>query len=199
MINMVIGIVGGTGVGKSTIVQLISKATSTFVIDADKIGHVLLNKHGHAYSDVVSAFGNEILDAKGNIVRKLLGAVVFGDNYQLNKLNAIMHPKIYSEIKDILASIDFERYTCVLIDSALLYEIALDQLTDKVVGVYAPDELRTQRIMNRNTLSYEDALKRIDSQKSWDELSQRIDYTIFNDGTIENLEQQIEKMLAKLC
>ncbi|MEG0579049.1 MAG: dephospho-CoA kinase, partial [Niameybacter sp.] len=92
-----IGIVGGIGAGKSTVVSLLCELRKCFVIGADEIGHKILLKDDLAYDQVVKVFGQDILDEEGNIVRRKLGAIVFSDRTKLEQLNQITHPIIFRE------------------------------------------------------------------------------------------------------
>ncbi|OON93692.1 MAG: dephospho-CoA kinase [Candidatus Epulonipiscioides saccharophilum] len=188
---MIIGIVGGSGVGKTTVVNMIYNKTHSYIIDADKIGHELLLKNGLAYNEVVEHFGSTILDSDQNIIRKSLGNIVFQNKSELAVLNQITHPKILAQTKSILNNLDQSKYDFIIIDSALLYEIGLDSLVDLTIAVYASSDIRARRLMARNNLSYDDALARINSQKT----SYKSDYSIFNESDLVQLEEQIDKFL----
>jgi len=95
----VIGIVGGMGAGKTTVVSLIKTFRNVFVISGDQIGHAILLKENEGYHQVVSAFGNAILSESGDIERGRLGNIVFQDSKKLQRLNEITHPLIYKEVK----------------------------------------------------------------------------------------------------
>ncbi len=191
---MIIGIVGGSGVGKTTVVNMIYNKTHSYIIDADKIGHELLLKNGLAYNEVVEHFGSHILDSDQNIIRKSLGNIVFQNKSELAILNQITHPKILAQTKAILDNLDQSKYDFIIIDSALLFEIGLNSLVDLIIAVYAPTDIRAQRLMARNNLSYDDALSRINSQKT----SYKSDYSIFNESGLPQLEEQIDKLLEIL-
>jgi dephospho-CoA kinase len=194
----ILGIVGGIGAGKSTVVNLIEELANVYTIDADKIGHSLLLPDGKAYEKVKQAFGNEVLDSNGYILRPKLGKIVFSDKQALETLNAITHPLILETVKDIIISCQADKkWAFILIDAALLIEIGLVQLVDEVIGVYANEEERLARIVKRDRCSIEDALKRISVQKKWEELKQICTVVIDNSFTYEATKQQIEACLKQ--
>ena len=160
----VIGVVGGMGSGKSTVVQIISEFTKAYIINADHIGHTILKKDHRGYIPVVEYFGTKILGEDGEINRSILGKIVFSDAKKLQALNQISHPLIYEYIKqEINIILQQGAYEYIIIDAALLIEIGLNFLVDEVWGVYAPIDLRIQRVMLRNGFSKQEAIKRISS------------------------------------
>lgn len=192
----IIGIVGGIGAGKTTVVSMFMELCPTYVIGADEIGHQLLLKNGKAYDQVVEAFGEGILDEEGHIVRSRLGSLVFGDPMKLQKLNSISHPLIYEEVASQIEKCHKEgSWKLVMIDAALLIEIGLIELVDTVVGVYADEKTRVKRVMARGGLSEDEAQKRIASQKKWETFEAISDYVINNSESYQNTKDQVEKLI----
>ncbi len=195
----VIGIVGGIGVGKTTVVSLIKHYKKTFIISADEIGHDLLLKGHAAYQPIISAFGSCILSKGGNIIRQKLGEIVFSDPKKLQLLNCITHPLIYNEVKRQIESARQDgNFELVIIDAALLIEIGLERLTDKVIAVYADDAIRIPRIMKRQGLTKQQILERFKAQKKWEEFTQIADEIIDNSLSLEETRGQIKKLLVHL-
>ncbi len=195
----VIGVVGGIGVGKTTVVSLIKHYKKTFIISADEIGHDLLLKGHAAYQPVTSAFGSCILSKDGNIIRQKLGEIVFSDPKKLQLLNCITHPLIYNEVKRQIESARQDgNFELVIVDAALLIEIGLQYLTDKVIAVYADDKVRIPRIMKRQGLTKQQILERFKAQKKWEEFTQIADEIIDNSLSLEETREQIKKLLVHL-
>lgn len=193
----VLGIVGGIGAGKTTVVRMIMDLKSTYVIGADEIGHKLLLKGGKAYDKVIQTFGESILDEKGSIVRSKLAQIVFSDPKELAKLNGISHPLIFEEVKSQIERCKQQNeWELVIIDAALLIEIGLVKLVDYVVGIYAEEEIRIKRVMEREGFSEEEARKRIASQKNWKEFESISHYVINNSLSYQNTKEEIEKMIS---
>ena len=194
-----LGIVGGIGAGKSTVVSLLKELKKCFVIGADEIGHRILLKGDLAYDKVVETFGKTILDEEGNIVRRKLGEIVFSDVSKLQTLNQITHPIIYKEIEKLVQQCkEKEEWDLVIIDAALLIEVGLIPLTDYVIAVYADEALRIERLIKRDNFTKEQVLERINKQKKWEELEEVADFIIPNNLTRQHTKEEIEKMLEQL-
>ena len=105
---MVIGITGGVGCGKSTVLNILCNKYNAHIIDADKVAHRLMEPLGQVYEKVRNYFGDEIISEDGNIDRKKLGKIVFNNKEKLEKLNGIVHPMvketIIEEIKVVILS-----------------------------------------------------------------------------------------------
>ncbi len=157
MKKYVLGITGGIASGKSTLSKLLS-SRGVKIIDADVISAGILNKGSGAYDKVREAFPQCFIGDELN--RRALGNIVFNDKIQLKKLNEITHPAIINEIvKKVQCN---EGIVCI--DAALLFETGLNEHCDSVWCTFAPDEVRIQRIMDRNGLSYDEAKARVESQ-----------------------------------
>lgn len=192
----IIGVVGGMGSGKSTVVHLLSELANTYIINADQIGHTILKKGNPAYFPVIEAFGERILGEDGEINRRILGTIVFSDPIELQKLNRISHPLIYKRVKEeIEEALNRGIYDYIIVDAALLIEIKLIELVDQVWGVYLPLETQVRRVMLRNKLSKEEALRRISTQLPWTELKKFVHLEINNESTVEQLKQNLKGII----
>ncbi len=195
----VIGIVGGMGAGKSTVVALLNEIEPISSISADLIGHEILRKGQPAYVPILEAFGHDILDASGEIVRKKLGQVVFGDEQKVRTLNEITHPLI---MKSVIQKIEVSKRTMpqrhIILEAALLLESGLVDLTDLVIAVYAAPDVRVKRVMQREELSEAQIIKRFKAQKEWEELKAAADYVIDNSISLEDTKKQIRCILEEI-
>ena len=190
---MNIGITGSIACGKSTVSDyLIDKGYT--IIDADKLGHVALTSND-IKRKLAEKFGDEILE-NNEINREKLGKLVFGNNDNLKILNSIIHPKI----KELILKLQEEHKDeeLVFLDIALLYEANFVDLVEKVIVVYADEEVQLERLMTRNSLSKEEALKRIESQMSPQEKASLGDFVINNSYSKEDTFQQIEEIIERL-
>ena len=190
---MNIGITGSIACGKSTVSDyLIAKGYT--VIDADKLGHVALTSN-YVKRKLSEKFGDEILE-NNEISREKLGKLVFGNDDNLKILNSIIHPKI----KELILKLQEEHKEedLVFLDIALLYEANFVDLVEKVVVVYVDEDVQLERLMTRNSLSKEEALKRIESQMSPQEKASLGDFVINNSYSKEDTFQQIDEILEKL-
>ncbi|MBR4014792.1 MAG: dephospho-CoA kinase [Anaerotignum sp.] len=194
----VIGLTGGTGSGKSVVSRRLEKAGAR-IVDADKIGHEIIEKGKPAYTEIVEYFGNGMLDEQGHIVRRRLGEIVFHDAQKLAFLNQCTHKYIIAEVKRQIAEAkEMGRAKAVVIDAPLLLEAGLERLCDAVWVVFAEEEVRIRRIMERDGVSYELAQARIGKQKPWAEYEKAADVIIDNSRDIPFLEKQLQKLLETL-
>lgn len=188
---MIVGITGGSGVGKSTVSCEFEKK-GFFVIDADKVAHLVMDKGTECLKEVIDFFGAEYLNADGSLNRKKLGGTVFNNKELLEKLNEITHKYIIKEIETLAYSREN-----VIIDAAVLFESGLENMCNKTLFVSCPQEIRVKRIMARDNVSEEYARSRIQAQHNDDYYRKKCDFEITNDGE-NNIETRVEEILACL-
>lgn len=180
----VIGITGGTGTGKTSVLRMMERL-GCFAIDADEVYHRLLRSNADLLRDLrgefPDAFDGDRLD------REELGGVVFRDAGKMETLRKITHHYIIQEIRHMLDVGRTHGAPMVVIDATLLIESGLDDICDLVIGVVAPRETRLSRIMERDGLDESRALMRIDAQPGISFYEENCDYIIDNskdDGSI---------------
>ena len=172
----VIGLTGGIGTGKTQVSKFL-QARGAVVINADLVGHEAYLPHTETWREVVSAFGEDILDDQERIDRRKLGTVVFSDPAHLQRLNSIVHPRIYAMIRDRIESLRDDGVEVVVVEAALLIEAKWTPLADEVWVVTAPQEDTLSRLSGRG-MSREQALARIESQMPQDERVTHADLVI---------------------
>lgn len=180
---MIITVTGKIGSGKTTVAGILAKKLGYNLIDADRIGHLLLEKPGIT-AKVSERFGKGIL-VKGKVSRKKLAAIVFASPAKLKQLNKILHPLITNEI---IRKSSAKR--CI-VDAALYNELKLDRLSDITILVKAPETL----IMKRLKGAY--SKKQIASILKAQKIKAKPDYIINNDGTLAQLKGKIAKIKIK--
>lgn len=192
----IIGLTGGTGSGKGFVSERL-KARKAYVIDADAVAHEIIEKGRPAYKAIVDYFGSEILDENGNIFRRKLGNIVFSDKDKLAFLNSCTHKYINMEIMRIIEEVKPQTnvYSAIIIDAPLLAEAGLVDICDDIWVVYADSEVRVKRIMERDSISEEQARNRIASQRSWEEYKELGAVIIDNSSDDENVERQLDAVL----
>ncbi len=194
----VIGLTGGTGSGKSVVSKSLAEAGAV-IVDADKIAHEIILKGEPAYQEIVEYYGTGILDAEGNIIRKKLGEIVFNDKEKLVFLNQCTHKYITAEVKKQIAAAKAEGTAAsIIVDAPLLLEAKLEAVCDLVWVVYADPEVRAQRVMDRDGITYELAKARISNQKSWEEYKSAASAVIDNSKDLGHLKEQISEILKLL-
>ena len=194
----VIGLTGGTGSGKSVVSKSLA-AAGAVIVDADKIAHDIVLKGEPAYHEIIEYYGTGILDTEGNIIRKKLGEIVFNDKEKLAFLNQCTHKYITAEVKRQIAEAKEEgTAAAIIVDAPLLLEAKLETVCDEVWVVYADPEVRAQRVMTRDGITYELAKARIANQKSWDEYRAAASVVIDNSKDLAYLESQMSEILKML-
>lgn len=189
----IIGLTGGIASGKSTVSKFLAEL-GAIIIDGDETAHHLMEPNQPIWEDVVNAFGREVLNPDSTIDRIKLGAIVFNDREKLQVLNQIAHPRIIAEIQNELQHLRHTQPDSVLVlDIPLLFEGRMDRLCDQVWVVWVPREIQIERLMERNWLSREEAVKRIDAQMSLDAKARLADIVIDNSGTMEETMIQVVK------
>ena len=176
---MKIGITGGIGSGKSYVCRLLSQR-GIAVYDCDAAAKRLIRTSPRLRQQLLELIGSL---EKADISRFLLASE---ENQQA--VNAIVHPAVFE---------DFEESGMQWMESAILFESGADKLVDKVVVVTAPEEVRIRRIMKRDSISREKALQWLERQWPQEQVRERADYEIVNDGEAD-LDAQVEKLLNKL-
>ena len=185
---MIIGITGGTGCGKTTLLKVIAEKGG-LILDCDAIYHKLLTTDASLLKAIENRFPGTVED--GQLQRKKLGSVVFSDESALLDLNKITHSAIKEEVLRRLES----RPKLAAIDAIALFEGGLAELCGITVAVTAPAEVRVQRLMKRDSISEKYARSRIAAQHDEAWFRQRCDWILENNGT----EMQFrEKCLAFL-
>lgn len=176
-----IAIVGNIASGKSTVEDLI-KSNGYKVFDTDKIAHRILKNN----QEVKSIFGTDN--------RKDLAKIVFSDREKLKILESIIHPEVKKEILKIF-ELDEK---IVFISVPQLFECGFDTLFDKIIFISADKNTRLERLMKRNNLIEEEALRRISAQADEKEKISKADFVIYNDSNLENLKTEVLKTLKKI-
>ncbi|MBE5926942.1 MAG: dephospho-CoA kinase [Lachnospiraceae bacterium] len=190
---MVIGITGGVGCGKSTVMSIMQEKYNFILLEADKIAHKLMEPGQQVYNEIVNVFGKDILDVDSSIDRKKLGEIVFSNEEKLKKLDDIVHPGVREYIENrINQSISEENF---LIESAILVEAGYKNICDEIWYIYASDEVRRDRLKKSRGYTDEKIDSIINNQSSEEEFIKNADKIIKNDKNIENTTLQIEKIV----
>lgn len=181
---------GGISTGKSTVSNILHDQYGLEIIDADKIAKEVLPLH---VNEVRAIFGDRIIDQEGKIDRKALGAIIFNDKAEREKLNAFLHPLIREEIFKRSQALE-EKKKPYIIDIPLYFE-SEGYHCKVVVVVYAPIEVQRKRLMIRENFTKEEAQKRIDAQISIEEKRVMADFLINNSFDRKFLDEEIEKFM----
>jgi len=193
-----VGLTGGIATGKSYVLSVLSELGCD-VIDADKVAHQVIEPGRPAYLDIVNHFGAEILNEDGAINRAALGAIVFGNKTAREKLNAIVHPRVYEAQAEWFEQVARRDPSAIaVVDAALMIETGSYRRFDKLIVVYCGLELQIQRLMERNSFTREQAMSRISAQMPSEEKLKFADYSINTSGGFEDTRRQTEKIYEEL-
>ena len=192
---MILGLTGGIATGKSTVTAML-RERGIPVIDADQIAREVVEPGKPAYEAIVRHFGRDILLEDGQIDRKKLGEVVFSDEAERQKLNAIVHPEVRRVMRQEAVVAEANGAPIVFMDIPLLYESKLQYLVEKIVVVYAPSDMQLARMMERDELDEEQAKKRLRAQFPIDQKKLEADFLIDNSQSREETQRQVEELLT---
>ena len=188
---MIIGITGGTGCGKTTLLNCIEEK-SGLILDCDEIYHRLLAEDQNLLLSIEARFPGVVENRV--LQRKKLGNIVFSDEEALSDLNKITHAAVKAEVLRLLQS----KPKLAAIDAIALFEGNLAELCHTTVAVTAPTADRIRRLMARDNISEEYARKRIDAQRSNQEFSAMCEHTLENNGDICAFRAKCLAFLAEL-
>lgn len=186
-----IAITGNIASGKSVVEEILREKNFP-VLDCDEVVHELYKKDSIKKQIITVFFGFDILE-EGNISRPKLGKIVFTNTYLRKQLENIIYPYVKKEIWRFFRQHESEKIAFVSVP--LLFESGFETIFDKVVLVYADDKIRIERLIKRNNITPEQAQNRLDIQIKQDEKIKLADYVIYNNGSIENLSGEVEKLL----
>lgn len=197
----IIGITGGIATGKSTVVKIL-KSMNFIVIEADEISKEVVKKGKPGLTKIVEKFGENILLEDGELNRKKLGEIIFNNEDKRKELNEIMHPIIIKEILDRLKSYIF-KYDIIFIDMPLLFETKellsdMGLYFDEIWLVYCDEDVQLNRLMKRENIEFDYALKKIKSQLDSNYKKKNSDKIIYNNGSLEELEKSVIDMVKEL-
>jgi dephospho-CoA kinase len=194
---LVIGLTGPTGAGKGA-VAAIFEGYGIPVINADRVYHELITPPSSCLRELREAFGKGILLPDGSLDRRTLGGIVFNDPAARERLNAITHRYVMEEVKTRMERFRRDGIPVVVFDAPQLFEAGAQKACTAVISVLADRGLRLERIMVRDNISAEAAMRRILAQKSDEFFRAHSDYIIENNGNVELLAPQIRRILKEL-
>ena len=187
---IIIGVTGGMGSGKSSVCKFLEKLGAK-IIEADKVAKSLYSTEPDLKNKIVESFGSNVLDEWGEISFKQLAEKAFKDENSVALLNQITHPFIRDAIRDKIINHTMTD-DIIAVDAALLFEGELLYTVDYIITITAPTKVRVNRVVVSGRFSEEEALKRISYQLSDKEKTEKADFVIQNDGTLEELKKKVE-------
>ena len=193
----IIGVTGGVGAGKSTVLNYLEKRYGAKLILADLVGHEVMEPGHEAYEQVVKVFGQEIVSEDKTIDRKALGAIVFADEKKRMILNRIIHPAVRQEILRRLEEAELLHLSYVVVEAALFLEENYDAFCDETWYIYTDEKIRRQRLKESRGYSDERIDQIFHSQKTHEEFQKRCLFMIDNNGSEEETFRQIDRRMNR--
>ncbi len=187
-----IAICGNIASGK-TAVQNILEKNGYKVLDTDEVSHKLLTVQN---KELFDAFKDFDVFENGEFSRYKVGQLIFSDSIARQKISSIMHPQIADEIKNFFEANKSEKL--VFVGIPLLFEADMEYLFDKIIFVYADDDIRLERLLKRNNYTLEHAKARMNSQIGQDEKIKKCDYVINNNGSLDKLKSQTIRLIEQI-
>ncbi|MBF7084023.1 dephospho-CoA kinase [Desulfallas sp. Bu1-1] len=196
--RLLLGVTGGIATGKSTVVGMLREKGAP-VIDFDLLAKKVVEPGQPAWKDIVTYFGEQILQEDRTLDRKKLADLVFRDIEKRKKLESFTHPRINEEfIKELNEIVSRDPNAIILVDIPLLIELNLQYMFHKLLVVYVPTELQIERLMKRDGINREEALNRLKAQLPIEEKVGYADFVINNAGSMEETQQQVDELWEKL-
>ncbi|MEC9018672.1 MAG: dephospho-CoA kinase [Nitrospinota bacterium] len=197
--SLLVGLTGGMGSGK-TLASSFFHELGAHIIDADLICRKLVEPGQPALQEITDYFGKLIIDKSGNLNRNKLGQLVFCDSKKREKIENILHPKVFKVEKlNYKAICKINPKALVLVDAALLIESANYKEMDKVILINADEKIRIQRILSRGKWNHEEIVARLKSQMPNEEKIKYADFVLENSKDKTYLKEQVKNLYTKLC
>ncbi len=192
-----LGITGGIASGKSVVAEML-RGMGFLVIDADALGHTLMEPGTRAYGEILAEFGSGVAGVDGRIDRRKLGGLVFADREKLERLNGILHPRVEEEMVRRFG--EWEKSgvkDAAFVEAALLVEAEYQKKLDGLVVAWCRPEQQMERLLERG-LSEEEARRRIAAQMPTEEKLKYATEKIDCSGSMEKTRRQVEELAARL-
>ena len=194
--TLVVGLTGQTGSGKTTVADIFKK-NGCLIIDADLIAREIVEPGHKCLLELKKEFGDIICNKDGTLNRRILASIAFSNKEKTNKLNNITHPFIVSKINEIIKDND-NKCRIIIIDAALLIESGLNKICKIVISIIAPESIRINRIIKRDFITKEEAIKRVKSQNNEEFYRSNSSYVL--DGTQDKyiIYEKVKEILDKV-
>jgi dephospho-CoA kinase len=192
-----IGLTGGIGSGKSMVANLV-RQRGVPIISADQVAKDIMQTNPAVKAELIRAFGKDIYRADSTLDRRKVADIIFSDPAARARINAIVHPRVLQFQHDEMARHEADGQSMVGVEAALIFEAGSEHQFDVIVVVTASQHHVIERLKSRDGLTEPDILNRIAAQMPLAEKAARADYVIANDGTLEELEHEVERFMTWL-
>jgi dephospho-CoA kinase len=193
-----IGLTGGIATGKSYVLEIL-RELGCEVLDADQVAHEVIAQGQPAYQEIIDHFGDAVVGPDGRIDRAKLGAIVFNEKAEREKLNSIVHPRVFQWQARWFDEVMRKNPAAIaVVDAALMIETGSYRRFDKLIVVHCAPEIQLERLMKRNNMKRADAQARISTQMSSAEKVKYADFTIDTSNGFADTRRQVERIYHEL-
>lgn len=193
----VYGLTGGIGAGKSTVANMFQESGIPVVL-ADDVGREVASKGSDGLAEIVRSFGPDVLDGNGELDRRKLGTLIFNDPDRRRELEAILHPRVRDQSRELFSQLEQAGNQIVVYESALLYETQRHTEMRGVILVTASEGQRIARVRSRDGSEEEAVRQRIKAQMDDEEKRGLADYIIENNGNLQALRREVDSLIEQL-
>ena len=195
---LIVALTGGIASGKSVIARILEEL-GCYIHHADLVARELMEPEKPAWESVVAHFGQKILNPDKTINRSILGEIVFSDNKERLFLNSIIHPLVFEKKKEIIHELrEEETYKIFVSEAALTIEAGFSDFFDRIIIALCKRDIQIKRLMERDRITREDAIKKIQSQMDPAKKSEFADYRIETSGSVQETIEQTEIVFRNL-
>lgn len=191
----ILGLTGGIACGKSAVAETLRRYCRATCLDIDKVTRWLLEPGGELFDIYVRHFGGYVVTAEGVLNRKLIGEIIFNHPDERAWINSVAHPILLNKARDFLVECSTLGAGLVVLEVPLLFEAGWEHLFDEIWAVYTTKPMQVWRLMQRDKLTMQQALTRINAQMSSKEIRKRADVKIKNYGGYAVVRRLVFKAL----
>jgi dephospho-CoA kinase len=192
-----VGLTGGIASGKSTVAEILARQGAA-IINADVLAREVVEPDRQAWTEIVNTFGTAVLQPDRALDRQKLRAIIFDDPDARKKLESIIHPQVRALAEQRIREHAAAGYAVIVYEVPLLFEGNLQEWLRPVILVACDVDTQRKRLQSRDNLSAVQAQKHIEAQMSLEEKRRLADYVIENNGSLEDLERQVQAVLEKI-
>jgi dephospho-CoA kinase len=192
-----VGLTGGIASGKSTVAEIL-KRQGAAIINADVLAREVVEPDRQAWTEIVNTFGTAVLQPDRALDRQKLRAIIFDDPDARKKLESIIHPQVRALAEQRIREHAAAGYAVIVYEVPLLFEGNLQEWLRPVILVACDVDTQRKRLQSRDNLSAVQAQKHIEAQMSLEEKRRLAEYVIENNGSLEDLERQVQAVLEKI-